>query len=149
MYNSTSVLMKNCSAGLLAEKQLKVIFQFLNQLLFFQGYLQELMHDYLPEKINLVINHRMMSDIRRRYYKKFGLVDTEKKDSLKEKQNEYIFLFVSCNLSHLCIFKKRFCDSYFLYSFGDDIHFCFVFLLENKRYFLHIFIQEKVILVAV
>lgn len=50
-----------------------------------QGYLQEVMAEYLPEKVNLAINHRMMNDIRKRYYKKFGLVDTEKKDTLKEK----------------------------------------------------------------
>lgn len=50
-----------------------------------QGYIQELMWDYMPESINLALNHRWMNDIRRRYYKKFGLVDTEKKNSLKEK----------------------------------------------------------------
>lgn len=50
-----------------------------------QGFVQEIMAEYLPESINLVINHRMMNDIRRRYYKKFGLVDTDKKETLKDK----------------------------------------------------------------
>jgi len=50
-----------------------------------QGYVQEIAAEYLPEKLNLSINHRMMNDIRRRYYKKFGLVDSEKKDNVKEK----------------------------------------------------------------
>jgi len=49
-----------------------------------QGYVQELMAEYLPELINLAINHKMMNDIRLRYYKKFGLTDTQK-DTLKEK----------------------------------------------------------------
>jgi len=45
-----------------------------------QGYAQELLGLYVPESINLSINHRMMADIRRRYYKKFGLVDDERKN---------------------------------------------------------------------
>ena len=49
-----------------------------------QGFVQEIMSEYLPESMNLAINHRMMNNIRIRYYKKFGLKDTER-DSLKEK----------------------------------------------------------------
>ncbi|GFS44771.1 very-long-chain 3-oxoacyl-CoA reductase [Nephila pilipes] len=45
-----------------------------------QGYAQEILTDYLPEHLNLAINHNMLNNIRKRYYKKYGLVDGEKKD---------------------------------------------------------------------
>ncbi|GFY40701.1 very-long-chain 3-oxoacyl-CoA reductase [Trichonephila inaurata madagascariensis] len=45
-----------------------------------QGYAQEILAEYLPEHLNLAINHNMLNNIRKRYYKKYGLVDGEKKD---------------------------------------------------------------------
>lgn len=50
-----------------------------------QGYAQEILTDYLPEHLNLAINHNMLNNIRRRYYKKYGLVDGDKKESTKDK----------------------------------------------------------------
>ncbi|XP_054720048.1 very-long-chain 3-oxoacyl-CoA reductase-B-like [Uloborus diversus] len=43
-----------------------------------QGLIQELLTNYLPENLNLALNHKMMNNIRKRYYKKFGLVDEDK-----------------------------------------------------------------------
>ncbi|GIX74344.1 very-long-chain 3-oxoacyl-CoA reductase, partial [Caerostris extrusa] len=42
-----------------------------------QGYFQELLATYVPESFNLSFNHKMMGDIRRRYYRKYRIVDDE------------------------------------------------------------------------
>lgn len=50
-----------------------------------QGYVQELLVEYAPEQVSLAINSKMMNNIRKRYYRKYGLVDDEKKSSSKHK----------------------------------------------------------------
>lgn len=43
-----------------------------------QGYMQEMLCAYIPESLNLSINHNVTGQIRRKYYKKYGLVETDK-----------------------------------------------------------------------
>ncbi|KAG8201586.1 hypothetical protein JTE90_011252 [Oedothorax gibbosus] len=50
-----------------------------------QGYIQEFCGQYLPEDWYLSINHNMMNDLRKRYYRKYGMVDGDKMTSAKDK----------------------------------------------------------------
>lgn len=51
-----------------------------------RGYIQEMLWALLPEQLNLALVHHMMNNMRLRFYKKFGIVDTEsRKEDLKAK----------------------------------------------------------------